>query len=367
MKEIAERLAKLRDIRHSGYVVHKLHHILVIIMCAILCGLDKLDEIYTFSENRKEYFKNELGIESTPSRATFGRILSLIDGDEVGKVMCEILTEQLGTKGEVVAVDGKAIRSTSKEGSPHSALQILTAYITESRIILGQEAINEKTNEIPVFQQMLKYIDIRDKVVTADAMHCQRATCAEIAEKGGTYIIGLKNNQPKLYNDVALFFENEDTKNDVKTHKTVEKNAERLETRICKKMNDITWLQESHEWPDLQCVFAVERTVICRGRKSQETSFYIANEDAPAEKLLSFVREHWKIESMHWMLDVVFSEDASKFLSENAHKTLNMMRKYALAIHKNFLIKSNDRSSIKSSMLSCLINLDRMKHLLGNL
>ncbi len=188
VREMAEKLAQIKDVRHSGYIVHKLHHILVIIMCAVLCGLDKLDEIYTFSENRTEYFKNELGIESTPSRATFGRILSLIGGDEVGQVMCEILAEQPGTKGEVVAVDGKAMRSTSKEGSPHSALQILTAYITESRIILGQETIHEKTNEIPVFQQMLKYLDIKDKVVTADAMHCQRETCAQIAQKGGKYL-----------------------------------------------------------------------------------------------------------------------------------------------------------------------------------
>lgn len=107
----------------------------------------------------------------------------MIDGAQVGAIIIEIMREQFGVTGDVIAVDEKAIRSTSKSGQPHSALQILTAYITSSGVVLGQDAIHKKTNEIPVFQQMLTNLNIEGKTITAEAMHCQRETCRQIVSK----------------------------------------------------------------------------------------------------------------------------------------------------------------------------------------
>ena len=135
----------------------------------------------------------------------------------------------------------------------------------------------------------------------------------------------------------------------------MEKNAGRIKKRICRKIIDISWLKE-HKWPGLQSVFSIERIVETRGHLSRETSYYISSRDACAKQLMVLAREHWKIEPMHWILDVTFSEDDCRFLTENAHKTMNALRKFALAVHKNFLAAHHKKSSIKASMLSTLLD-----------
>lgn len=194
MKDIIMRFSVIEDSRHSGYVVHKLEHILTIVMCAVLCGLDKLDEIMTYQENNHENLRKDFGIEKFPSKSTFSRVLSMVDGKAVGEVILQAMRDKIVSRGNVIAVDGKAIRSTGEKDKPHSALQIISAYLTENGVTLGQESIHEKTNEIPIFQQMLDYLDVQGKVITADAMHCQRETCRKIIEKKGDYVLGLKNN-----------------------------------------------------------------------------------------------------------------------------------------------------------------------------
>jgi len=198
MEEIAAKFRSIEDPRHSGYTKHALENILILTMCAVLCGLDTLEAVHVFGENNQEFLREHFGMETLPSKATLGRVLSIIDGAAVGKVMIEILRERIGTSGKVIAVDGKAICSTSEKRQPHSALQILTAYMTENGVTLAQEAIHEKTNEIPVFQQMLDYLNIKDKIITADAIHCQRETCAKIVKKEGEYVLGLKKKPARF-------------------------------------------------------------------------------------------------------------------------------------------------------------------------
>jgi len=210
---------------------------------------------------------------------------------------------------------------------------------------------------------MLDDLAIKGKVVTTDAMHCQRETCAKIVSKQGDYVLGLKQNQPSLYEDVSLYAEKADEE-ELETSQTVEKNTGRIEKRICRKIKDISWLLSRHDWPGLRCAFSVERIVDKRGEVSRETSYYISSLDEEPKQLMKFAREHWKIESLHWMLDVTFSEDDRHFLSESAHKTLNAMRKYALAVHKNFLLATNKHSSVKSNMLSCLLERNHFLRLL---
>ena len=356
MEEIRARMTAIEDTRHPSYVKYPLADILIIVMCAVLCGLDTLGDLVVYAKNKHEFLAKEFGIEEIPSKATFARVLSAVSGKEIGDAILDILRMRFGAVGEVIAVDGKAIRSTAKPGHPHSALQILSAYVTENGVVLAQEAIHEKTNE------MLTYLNVAGKVVTADAMHCQRETSRKIIQHKGDYLFGLKENQPSLLADIRLFFENADEE-DLETFQTVEKNAGRIETRICRKIRDISWLNE-HKWPGLQAVFSIERCVEVRGHSSRENSFYISSLDSSPERLMSLAREHWKIESMHWLLDVTFSEDDCRFLSENAHKTMNALRKFALSVHKNFLAACHKKSSVKANMLSALLNPDLLRSIL---
>ena len=221
-------------------------------------------------------------------------------------------------------------------------------------MVLAQEAIHEKTNEIPVFQEMLSYLNIEGKTITADAIHCQRTTCRRVIQRKGDYLFGLKENQMSLLEDVRLFFESAGAE-ELDTFQTAEKNAGRIEKRSCHKITNISWLKE-HNWPGLQSVFTIERGVEVRGHFSKETSYYISSRDASAKKLMELVREHWKVESMHWLLDVTFSQDDSRLLCENANRTTNALCKFALAVHKNFLATYHLKSSIKAHMLSVLLN-----------
>ena len=335
-------------------VKYPLSDILIIVMCAVLCGLDTLGDLVIYAKSKAEFLSKEFGIEAIPSKATFARVLSCVSGKEIGDAVLDILRMRFGTAGEVIAVDGKAICSTAKAGNPHSALQILSAYVTENGVVLAQESIHEKTNEIPVLQEMLTYLDVEGKLVTADAMHCQRETCRRVIQRKGDYLFGLKENQLSLLEDVRLFFDTADEK-DIDRFQTAEKNAGRIEKRTCRKIKDISWLKE-HKWPGLQSVFSITRVVETRGRHSQETSYYISSRSACPKQLMEFAREHWKIESMHWVLDVTFSEDDCRFLTENAHRSMNALRKFALAVHKNFLDAHHKSSSIKAHMLSAILD-----------
>ena len=281
-----EYFAAIQDIRHPSYVKHNLADVLTIVMCAVFCGMDRLCDIVAYAQNKAEFFRLSFGIENIPSKPTFSRILSVVDAKKVAEITLTMMKEKIGELGDVIAVDGKAIRSTAKPNQPHSALQVISAYLTESGVVLAQEKINKKTNEIPVFQEMLGYLDVKGKIVTADAMHCQKATCTLINKKGGDYLVGLKNNQKNLYEDVSFFFQNITNESDVETFSTVEKNGGRIEKRICRKMAATEWLTEQHNWPGLTTVLEVERITTLREKETRETSYYITSSCASAERLL---------------------------------------------------------------------------------
>jgi predicted transposase YbfD/YdcC len=358
MEKIRERLSLVQDYRHSSYIGHKLSDILIIVMVAVLCGLDQLNELVVYANEKAEFFERHCGISKIPSKPTFSRILNMVKGEAVVGVIVDIMKEEAGDLGRIISVDGKAIRSTSEKGKPHSALQILTAYMVESGVVLAQETIHEKTNEIPVFQDMLKYIDITGKIVTADALHCQRDTCAAIIDEDhkGDYVLGLKENQKTLHDDVKLFFSDKINDEDIEVHEETERNGGRIEKRICRKAIDVNWLSE-HEWPGLKTVFSVRRIVTSKHGVTDETGYYISSLDnTPSSELLHISRAHWKIESMHWMLDEDFSEDKCDLLSENGHEILNIFRKFALFMHRNFMGKQRKKRSVKSNLLRCLIS-----------
>lgn len=141
-----------------------------------------------------DFYREKFGIEEYPSKPTLSRILNMVNGDEVGEIMVKIMQENAENIGEIIAVDGKAICSTGEKAKAHTFLQIVTAYATESGVCLGQSSISheDKTNEIPVFQNMLDTLNIKDKIITADAMYCQKETCKKIIKKQGDYVFGLK-------------------------------------------------------------------------------------------------------------------------------------------------------------------------------
>ena len=360
-EKIREYFSKIEDPRCECDVKHKLTDILILVMCAALCGVDTLEKIVEYGKNKIDFLSEQFGITKIPSRATLARILAVIDGDMVGHLIVEIMREMIGISSEVIAVDGKTICST-KRSEIKKTLHILTAIITKTGVTLGQLAVDEKTNEIPCMLPLLGMIDIKGKVITADAMHTQKDTVAEIVKHGGDYCIGLKGNQGNLHADVKLYFDDilsSKVKSDKELYRmasTSEKSRDRYEKRTCYLLNDISWLVGAKDWAGLKSVFAVKREVMKNGVKTEETSYYMSSLKTKPERFLEIVREHWKIESLHWMLDVLFGEDDCRLMSENAQKTMNVMRKLALCLHKNYKEKMKIKKALSQSMFSCLLN-----------
>jgi predicted transposase YbfD/YdcC len=329
-------------------------------MCGVLCGLDELSEIVTYGKEKKDFLRNNFGIEKIPSESTLSRIISMVNGDKIAECVVKLMQNLIGIEGEIIAFDGKTICSTAKKGSWREKLHILTAYLTKNGVTLGQLSVDEKTNEIPVMRDLLDMIDITDKIITADAMHCQKDTTKKIIVGGGNYVLGLKGNQETTFDEITSYIDDciKDKTIEVQTAQTTEKNRDRYEQRTCHKAPDLSWYEGKDYWAGLTTAFVIHRKTTTKNGICEETNYYISSLDESPERFLEIVREHWKIESMHWQLDVVFSEDDCRILNSNGQKTMNIFRKFALAIHKNFIFSLSQKTkpSQKKNMLCSLLS-----------
>jgi predicted transposase YbfD/YdcC len=354
-----EYFLDIEDTRCQCDVEHKLTDVLILIMCAVLCGLDELDDIVVYGKEKIMFLEKYFGITKTPSKSTLTRIMNMVDADKIAGRVVKIMLELIGIDGEIIAMDGKTICSTAKKDSCKDKLHIVTAYLTKNGVTLGQLSVDGKTNEIPVVRDLLDMIDIKGEIITADAMHCQKDTAEKIIKGGGDYVLGLKGNQEILHEEIADYINDcvTDKTIEVQTAQTAEKNRERHERRICYKAPDIGWLESKEEWPGLKTAFAIYRKTVTKKGTYEETSYYISSKNETPERFLEIVREHWKIESMHWQLDVVFSEDDCRILGASGQKTMNIFRKMALALHKKYVsaLPQKTKPSMKNNMLKSLV------------
>ena len=378
----------VEDYRDERYVIYSLGHILFMVICGIICGCKDLEELVEVLENKIEVIKKYIEIERIPCESTFSNVLSVLKATQVELCILAICrnvinsslivgtgTEKIQEELREIAIDGKAIRSTNNHGDPEKALQIVTAYDVNANMPVAQTEIKDKTNEITAGRDILKMFDLRYTVVTADAIHCQKETIKQIVEQGGDYCIQLKENQKTLYKDVSLLFDEDlaDTNSspEYKEHTTLEKNGGRIEKRTCyvlQGLESLNYLKERLEgWEKVKQIFCIRREVEEKGQKSIEKSYYLTSLMEEPEKLMKYARNHWKIESMHWMLDVNFKEDYCEVRSENTQKILNIIRKLVIKLHKDYIEKTKPkRKTIISSIRNCLTNDKKLENFLDN-
>jgi predicted transposase YbfD/YdcC len=360
----------IEDPRYEKFTEHSLADVLIVVHCAVMCGLDKLEAIEEYGKSKRAWLKEVFGIERIPSDSTLSRVLNLVNPDIVVECVVEMMKEQLGTSSEQIALDGKTICATATEMTKQEKLHIVTMYMTENGVVLGQKAVPEKTNEIPVVRELLELFNLSGKVVTADAMHCNRETAEKIIRCGGDYVLGLKGNQQTTYEEIAEYIEDciTDPLIEVEEAKTVEKSRDRIETRVCYKAPTLDWFASGEEWAGLKSAYAIRRTVERNGKKTFETAYFISSLDTSPTRILGLVRNHWKIESMHWMLDVDYGEDHCRLLSPNAHQIMNILRKNAIALHRHFIaaMPQKTKPSVIKHMLRSLICDDTLLAVLGS-
>jgi len=232
----------------------------------------------------------------------------------------------------VVAVDGKTLRRSFDRASAQSPLHLVSAWAADQRLVLAQVAVDDKSNEITAVPPLLALLSLQGAIVTIDAMHCQRATAAQIVEQKGDYVLALKANQESLHDDVRHLVD-ESPSLPITTHTTVEKEHGRIETRTSVVSTELGWLQEQHQWPGLAALGKITRTREIGAATSTETAYYLLSAPLSAERFGHAVRQHWGIENqLHWVLDVTMNEDQARQRKDHGPENLALLRRLALNV-----------------------------------
>lgn len=331
LKELREKLMELEDPRRQwGNKRHQLEDILVIGLCSIVCGGEDFTDMESFGQEREAWLRGFLALPGgIPDSDTFRRVFERVDPQALGVVLRDWLDLHRRER-DVVRVDGKTLRGSA--GAGHKAYHVVSAFVSEQCITLGELKTEEKSNEITAVPELLDMLDLKGSIVTADAMSCQKKIAERIVEKEADYVIGLKENQPTLLEDARLYFEH--FSGECARFQTKEKGHGRIETRTYSLVTELDWLEQRQDWSSLNALGAVTSKVEAQGEIRTDTRYFITSL-TDIEEFAVAVRRHWGIENqLHWCLDVAFREDASRARRDNSPLNLNVMRKTALPLLK---------------------------------
>ncbi len=341
---LTAHFAQVPDPRVERTKDHQLLDILVIAICAILCGANDWVGIATFGTSRLAWFRTFLELANgIPSHDTFGRVFARLDPDAFAQAFLnwtQAIRDVL--QAEVIAIDGKTLRRSHDKGLGKGAIDMVSAWATANHLVLGQRKTAEKSNEITAIPELLRVLDVAGCIVTIDAMGCQTKIVETIVERGGDYLIAVKANQPRLYDDLQTMFRDAHATqfrglaHDF--HQTVEKDHGRIETRRCWTIAEpsyLKYLNTPQAWTHLRTVVMVEAERQLGASSTRETRYFIASLENNAPLALSAVREHWGIENqVHWVLDIAFREDDSRVRKEHGPENFAILRHIALNLLK---------------------------------
>jgi predicted transposase YbfD/YdcC len=357
-------LEEVPDPRVDRSKDHDLVDLLVIALCTILVGGDSFYDMEEFAEVRLSWLKTFLRLRNgAPSHDTFNRVFQALDGRQLADSLSR-WTQSVRTVlgGEVVALDGKSVRRALNRGEDFRV--IVSAWATESGLLLGQRKVRDKSNEITVVPELLQALALAGCIVTADAMHCQKNIAKEIIEADADYVLALKGNQGTAFAEIKSFLDDAVSRTDkaLVYLETVEKGHGRLEERRYWQAEKVDWYADREQWEGLRSVGLVESVREINGQRTVERRYYLSSLSADIARFAKAVRGHWSIENqLHWVLDVVFGEDQARARTEQAAENLAAMRRLAI----NLLRKDKKcKRSIKGKLMRAAIDPDYLHHLL---
>ncbi len=341
-ERLFEKLATIDDPRGEHQKFHSLFDILVISICAVICGAEHWTEIEEFGEAKQEWFATFLELENgIPSHDTFRRVFILLDNIELKRLFIDWIGAVASlSKRSLVNIDGKNLCGSREPGKGKKALNVVSAWASEVSMVLGQVKCEEKSNEITAIPELLKILDLEGCVVTIDAIGCQTETVKQIVEKKAEYVISLKGNQGHLHQDIKDYMdwaERQNFKNIKYDYcSTLEKNHGRIEERRCWVTEEIAWLEQKADWKNLKTVVMVQaKREVLGKQETVERRYFISSLEPNAEAALRAVRGHWAIENqLHWCLDIGFREDDCRVREAKSAENLATVRHIGLNLLK---------------------------------
>jgi len=350
-QSLEECFGDIPDPRVVGRCDHLLVEIIMVAVCAVLCGAESWSEVEEFGEAKEGWLKQYLELPGgIPSHDTFSRVFRILDATVFQERFMKWVEATFSVvRGQVIAVDGKTARGSRDSFRGQEAIHLVSAFAHQSGLLLGQRKVDEKSNEITAVPELLKTLFIKGCVVTVDALNCQKDIAQTIIDGGGDYVFALKANHPQLHQEVVDWFawahERDFREIDHTFHETVNKGHGRLEIRQCYALSNpgaFQALAYYDGWAGLHSIAVVYRERRLPDRTQTETAYFLSSLPADAERILNATRAHWCVENtFHWTLDVTFAEDASRVRLDNAPENFAVIRHVAFNLLKQHPAKAS--------------------------
>jgi predicted transposase YbfD/YdcC len=362
VESIGSYFESLSDPRHTRNRKHLLVDIVVIAVCGILCGSDGPTAIHRWADNRRDWLEQFLSLPNgIPSRDCIRRLLMALKPEAFQGCFQDWLahvihTDNIGPK-RLISIDGKTCRGSHDTAKELGPLHIVSAWASEEGIALGQVATEAKSNEITAIPELLKRIELKDSLITIDAMGCQKEIARDIVDGGGDFVLSLKDNQPKLREAIETHFDKHLELDleylQYRSHETNESSHGRIDERsyfLTKIPPDFAFKKE---WPWIKAIgYSLRVTQHADGTETDETRYYILSRYLSGKRFSEAVRGHWAIESMHWVLDVNFREDDSRTRERTLGNNLSWLRRFAVGLLK----RHSSKDSLRGKMIRCSLN-----------
>jgi len=339
MSDFISHFSSIPEPRIERCRKHALLDILFLSISAILCGADGWEEIEDFGRSKldwlRRYFPYKEGI---PKHDTIARVLSRLDTEALQKSFISwVNSASKLTDGEVIAIDGKTVRRSFQKGNRKSAIHMVSAWACQNNLVLGQQKVDAKSNEITAIPALLDLLEIKGCIITIDAMGCQTMIADKIIAQGADYVLALKGNQGELSDEVKCLFQQKEH-SELKEQTVEETSAGhgRIEIRRCRQIVvNKKWLTSSTRWNKLKTIIEINSTRIIDNITTTENRYYISSLNLDATKAADAVRSHWAVENkLHWVLDVSFREDESRIRRGNGAEVMSTFRRITLNLLK---------------------------------